>query len=529
MRMELSKIELSTINSNQMKLLISCLLFVFSSSIVAQTFPYKLFDSGDVYHQYSGFEIKEVGGQLYVLATAVDTLNNPTEKNLLITSFDLDFNNQTPFLWNNPDFINERMLVAQADFHFSDDSDNLIIPYFSTDLGCVVTLDVKESTTYQVISCEEPQGIQKTRAFGDSVLWPSDSLQLLQSTDDLRSFFISGISLEGSEEFNNHIITPDLPYRYLPLDMHILDQDTLIVTGRYSNSLAPSREDHELGIFIAKIDQNYNLVDCALIGEDYNGSSITFEGFLDEDGNVIIGCGANDRQDYINTGLTRGYTVILKIDPVTSEVLWETPLDSTLFSDWNSHITSFVDSQMQDGYIFVGRGYETPDGGASSIVYGKLSKGGEMLWRREIFDPYLPSSINARDVIATSDGHYVLTGSRSDRSESDGFTTLVQLVLMKFDEDGNIIDLPTSTEEVKTSTFTILPNPTSNQFILETGLTEKKLIYITDMSGQLVLTDTCQTADCIVGTAELKVGSYVVLFSDSSGELLGRGSIIIQR
>ena len=136
--------------------------------------------------------------------------------------------------------------------------------------------------------------------------------------------------------------------------MHILDQDTLIVTGRYSNSLAPSREDHELGIFIAKIDQNYNLVDCALIGEDYNGSSITFEGFLDEDGNVIIGCGANDRQDYINTGLTRGYTEILKIDPITSEVLWKTPLDSTVFQDFRSYVTSFVTSHVGDGYIWVG-------------------------------------------------------------------------------------------------------------------------------------------------------------------------------
>ena len=83
----------------------------------------------------------------------------------------------------------------------------------------------------------------------------------------------------------------------------------------------------------------------------------------------------------------------MKIDPITSEVLWKTPLDSTVFQDFRSYVTSFVTSHVGDGYIWVGSAPESPDGGARSLIYGKLSKDGDMLWRREIFDPFLPSSM----------------------------------------------------------------------------------------------------------------------------------------
>ena len=504
------------------------IIVVSSNSLSSQSLPYKIYDSDNVFNEYDGERILEINGKLLVFGIAEDTLNNPGESNMHISQFDSHGTSQSIQVWNNPAFDAESMSLTDIEKHLV--GSQVIMPYYSADQSCIVSKEIEIMSDFELLSCEELQGSQKTRAIGASVIWPYDSLQIIQNTANKRGFLISGVGLDSQGAFVDHIIEPQLPYRYIIQDIYALNEDTLIATGLYLNNLPDSREDHERGVFIAKIDRDYRLADYALIGTEYSGSSVTVQGHLDKEGYVIIGCGVLDKQDYIDTGLTRGYSATLKIDPSTYEILWETPLDSTVFRNRRSHITKFENSHQNDGYIYVGRGYKRPTGGETSLIYGKISTEGETLWHHEFFDPYAPTSISAVDVLATSDGHYTLTGARVDRSDDSGFDTFVQLILMKFDEDGNVVDLPTSTEDVESNlVFSVVPNPASESITLETGSSMEKKILIVDQGGQLVKSLTCGTADCTLDTSELAVGQYTILLSDKKGGLLGRAPLVIKR
>ena len=243
---------------------------------------------------------------------------------------------------------------------------------------------------------------------------------------------------------------------------------------------------------------------------------------------LIATCQRFDREMYNMTGEFWFYSIILKINLYSSEVEWETPMDSTSFASIRSNVNEIIDSHDGDGYIWVGNGINSQR--TTSIVFGKISKDGEMLWRHEIYDNYLPTNLEPSDVIATSDGYYMLTGRRSDLVDNDGFDTRVQLIMMKFDEDGNVVTLLTDTEEPETSLpLSIIPNPAQENVQISTGIIEEKVIYITDISGQLVHKDTCISADCHIDIASLVEGTYIILVSDENGEMLGKEKLVMQR
>ena len=93
-----------------------------------------------------------------------------------------------------------------------------------------------------------------------------------------------------------------------------------------------------------------------------------------------------------------------------------------------------------------------------------------------------------------------------------------------------MITLQTDTEEIEPeASFSIVPNPAQENVQISTGIIEEKVIYITDISGQLVHKDTCISADCHIDIASLVEGTYIILVSDENGEMLGKEKLVIQR
>jgi hypothetical protein len=509
-----------------MKPLLLFFSLLFATDIAAQSFPYKVYDSDGLYHQLISYSLIEGEDRFLVIGNVVDTINNRTETNLFVSSIDFNGNIDAIAIWDNVNYDNEFMFL-NSEFHMY--NGELILPYFSDDKSCFVSSKLEDIEDIKFIGCDDVNSPMMIRIIGSSLIWHRDSLQFIQTTPDLRSFYLSSISLENEGEVVSYIQTPDLPYRYAAYDIYKKDQDTLFVSGIYVNREPEDRLDHTLGIFVAKIDRNYELVDLALIGEDYVGSSVSVAGHLDEDGYILMACGVNDREDYINTGITKGYTAIVKIDPHTYDIQWETPLDSTVFSDLRSTVIGFADSHQKDGYIYAGRGYGSPEG-SISLVYGKISKEGEMLWRKELYDPYQPTSIMARHVIATRDGSYALVGLRIDASEDDGLNTLGQIIMMKFDEEGNILDFTTSTNENSDDeTVKILPNPAMDEVLVLTDLLMEKQVSVVNLNGQLVLSADCDGKECRLDTAPLEAGTYLMILTNNKGEMLAKEQLFIHR
>jgi len=153
-----------------------------------------------------------------------------------------------------------------------------------------------------------------------------------------------------------------------------------------------------------------------------------------------------------------------------------------------------------------------------------------MLWRKELYDPYQPTSIMARHVIATRDGSYALVGLRIDASEDDGLNTLGQIIMMKFDEEGNILDFTTSTNENSDDeTVKILPNPAMDEVLVLTDLLMEKQVSVVNLNGQLVLSADCDGKECRLDTAPLEAGTYLMILTNNTGEMLAKEQLFIHR
>jgi len=498
----------------------------------AQDFPYSLYDFDDQYNQYAGHHIAELNNELYVMGLAMDTSitveGYQPERNLHLTVFDLDGKLLRSAFWNNLAYPDETMFTIALGFQFN--QDKVIIPYgTSRGWDSVVSVDQAMDEEFRVIAFDDEQGDPETRRFVTSMIWPEDELKVLQVNDDRVSFFISSLDLDASQDFIHNEIILEPVYNYLPRKLFSKDSDKMVVAGVYSNQVAPSRDEHQFGSFLTTLDTDLNLLKHELIGTEYSGSSLSAQYHLDAEGNLLLSIGKVDMERYREVGDFRYYTVIMKYDIESSEILWETPLDSMVFRRVRSTLSDMVDSHQRDGYIVVGRGAETFTGGTTALLYAKISNSGEMIWKKEIFDPFPPSSLIIYSVVATSDGHYMLSGIRSDVAEGDGYDTRGQLILMKFDEDGNVIDLRTDTEEVEQVPFSIIPNPAQDKVIIATGMDGEKHIHLTDMTGQSIAVVLCDTQDCSVDISGLVTGTYVILAADRQGNLLGKEQLVIQR
>ena len=263
-------------------------------------------------------------------------------------------------------------------------------------------------------------------------------------------------------------------------------------------------------------------------------ANLSFSDWLVDSDGYYITCGTRyDEEYYIENRRILQYPVIIKIDPMSLDIVWEAPLSGDVYLDWNYYFNSIVETHDGDGYIAVGGGYvsDTDSNGADKMIYGKVSKSGESIWYKEIIDEYhqeQSGGILPRKIIATSDGYYMACGDRSDTSPDDGYDTRVQMFLVKFDEDGNLLNTTNTSDLTETSTISIFPNPSVGQLTIETAHDKIITIRITDINGQLIRTKEGCFRTCSMDVSNLAPAQYYVLISDDNDRLISQEKIIIE-
>jgi len=500
-----------------------------STCIIAQDQPFKIYDSGGLFHQYQGKNMLEHQGEIYVLGSIIDTnvvAGQELEENFHMTVFDLDGVLQRFITYDNEDCDGETISIRDIKYHIYEDA--LIIPYSSGHIDCVPSIGTGLDGEWSVLICDEQQADSRTRRIISSVL-DGDVLTTLHRNPSNADYSISRLDLSDPQAFIFKKFIPELP-SVLPLELFQEDDGNLLIAGPIGDFSSEDKAEHVIGMFMTRMDKDLNVISTQIVEGDYFGSSALIHGLHDEDDGTYVTSGSRmDRAGYEQepNSIITAYAVLMKLDPNSSEPIWEIPVDTTEFRRNYPHVWDIILSAESDGYIFVGEGSEP--GRPGSLLYGKVSKQGEMLWKREIYDALGPNSLNGFSVIATSDGHYMLTGTRSDVTDGDGYDTRAQLILMKFDEDGDVIQLRTDTYEAESMPFAIVPNPAQDRIMIVTDIEGEKQIYLSDMNGQAVQMVACDTLDCDLDTSGLVTGTYVILVADREGNLLGKEQLVIQR
>lgn len=160
-------------------------------------------------------------------------------------------------------------------------------------------------------------------------------------------------------------------------------------------------------------------------------------------------------------------------------------------------------------------------------VVGKVDKDLNSIWRHtysiltyDHFDKSYRDEV--RDVLATSDGHYVCYGISSGyESDSLGHTT--KSWIFKIDEDGNLVSIDsTSATEAHLIEFpvSVYPNPTSDMLFINQGDIDMLKYSIFDVSGNLIKMTEINFSNhsLIWDISDLTSGNYFLRIENDEGK-----------
>lgn len=183
---------------------------------------------------------------------------------------------------------------------------------------------------------------------------------------------------------------------------------------------------------------------------------IKFDGLEDSEGNVaFVSWGYDDFENFIT---------LLDSD---GENVWHKEIGHNLNAGTFSKVSSLVESNEEDGFVFVGSDYTgnpSVDSLFSYAVIGKISKEGVTQWYRKY---KLIDSTRATheflDIVSDGQNGYYLTGNKFtyDNNEPEP----VQMILARVDSVG-LIDGYVGIESIEliTKSFSVSPNPAKDYF-----------------------------------------------------------------
>ena len=95
-------------------------------------------------------------------------------------------------------------------------------------------------------------------------------------------------------------------------------------------------------------------------------------------------------------------------------------------------------------------------------------------------------------------------------------------------DDINIIDNVAGIQNIKTDVnFTIYPNPTDGNFVIETNTTEKQNVQMFDVTGKLVLTQTI-SGNTNIDASSLSQGVYNISITGRSAGVANQRLVIVK-
>ena len=278
--------------------------------------------------------------------------------------------------------------------------------------------------------------------------------------------------------------------RLTPFKLITTENNTMLALGYGNNgSIVEDIDTATVGIFVIEYDESFNKIQETLTSEALHASGYAFDAIVDSNQDIVVAAVEyiRDTINSLNEWQPRFRPAIVKLNKHL-EYQWSKPLGQHDYSDVYPVFHSLVESHDQDGYIIVGEDFTYSDFGRASIIM-KMSSEGDSIWYKTITTLASEPNDILQDIIKSSDGNYVSTGLRARTTQNDSIDSVTQLWLIKFDENGDLIDLSTSsdTQLHPNLDIKIFPNPSSDVIYIEQKNISNIKYQLFNAAGQLLI------------------------------------------
>jgi hypothetical protein len=501
------------------------------SKIKAQTPFNKVYDLDAKYVQLRGDVIFEYKDKIYTAGASFetdDTIYN--EVNFYVASFDqlgepindiIWYNDLNPF--NNSLFYNNEEVLYNNEIFFA-------VETSFSDTQCVVK--VNESLTHleeQACYSDSSSVLLNPYSF---VEFPNGNLTVVLGNEQPKiDLLLAKIDL--TEKDNWSISNPSVEeFSYYPYKiLRFPDQDDrALIMGVYFQFMNGFARDttNLYGMFMMVIDEDHNVIESKYLYNNVTTTGPGFDAVINDDGSVVFTMMTFDRELWNETFDAVFKPVVAKLNPDLS-VAWIKPFGVSEYTSRPEQLASVIKSHNNDGYIIGGLSFWDNHG-----MIGKVNNNGDSLWRYVVTSLYEENSNFLKDVTKSSDGNYLASGERFIRTMDDSINSNLQLWIIKFDDNGQIVDVGTTStadEPESINGITVYPNPTADVVYIKQDDEQSLRYNLYDAHGRLLQSQQESGGQriLILDIHNYSSGIYYLKVIDDTGKQLYTHKISVAR
>ena len=490
--------------------------------IIAQDSFYIIEDFGHI--QAKANCIIEYDNCLYIGGSAIPHSDTTFRRDLLIAKYalngtkisDLVFPHQIPLgVWNST--VDDGITVMDNDLIISHNLSGNIheaitrVDTSLSDIEFIDTFSIAEDLAINVIS---------------HYLLDDNRLLFPLNNTRLRNLF--GVYNLLNKSFSYQDITNENDvYSYLSRIFEYKEKLILLGGVQYINQEEKLTSDTKLIV----LNKELEIEQEQYLSPGLGGAETRIHAVISEEQNQLV-VTVEDKKDQ------KTRPVIYAVDLDNYELVWQEFHGDSTYKRRFDFPRSLIRTHDKLGYLTAGLKFADPDlGGPFIALLTKMDDVGKTIWQKSISDLHEGTGLEFSDILATSDGYYVACGSRSDVTEDDGYDSRVQLFMIKFDEDGNIVDrdaVSSTLEEDANNVqadIRVYPNPTSGILYIE-NLSGTPLSYqLVDDAGHRIRTlkQDVTTELSVLDLSGYPSGSYVLVGTDNMGEVVVSERVVVVR
>ena len=488
--------------------------------LYAQTPFNKVYDLDEKYLQLKGEVIFEHENKIYAAGASfesVDTILN--ERNFYVASFDKNgepvnniiwYHDRNPF--NNTLAYNNEVVIYQNDMFFA------VETHFSN-TQCVVRVNedlnfIEEHACYYDTSSI----LLNPSSF---IEFPDNHLTIVCNNEEPNIDLLLA-KMDLTKEDTWEISNPSeenlryLPYKILRLPQN---ENRALVMGVYFQFMNGFARDttNTFGMFMMLIDEDHNVIESIYRYNNVTSSGPGFDALILDDGSVIYTMQTFDREYWNETFTVRSKPVVAKLNPDLSEA-WIKPFGVSDYTLRPEQLSSIVESHEKDGFVIAGLSFWDNYG-----MIGKVDNNGDSLWHYKVTTLYEENRNFLNDVTLSSDGYYLATGQRRVITQDDSINSNIQLWILKFDDDGQIVDVGTTSttdEPEAINGITVYPNPSTDMLYIKQDNLGNLRYNMYDSEGSLIHSQEESGSDriLVLDVQSYTAGMYHLVIVDDRGQ-----------
>jgi len=512
-----------------MRYSLSLILFGIWVSMFAQTPFNKLYDFDGQYLQLHGEALAEIDGVFYAAGVAIEFFDTiEVNRNLSVTSFDAIGEPLNTIVWHNDIDNIQNTLINNNEYLLYKDHIYYAVETHGANKPCVIKVNKELSDLEQYVCIEDGKSLLLfPRTISE---FPEDNMLLLLSNEQNKfEQIIARISLSDPSDWDIRDISVPGQLTIPAKAFKVPGESKLILTGLYIELINGQGQnpDNKIGIYFTTIDENMNVIDRKYQFNNINSVGQEIDGLINEKGEIVMTMKTFDRPHWDSTFQFKYRPAVVKFNPDLS-VAWNKPFSRREYGDSTEQHVAIIETHAKDGYIITGFSNWENYG-----MIGRINLEGDSIWHYKVKSLYGENNNRLRDVIKTSDGNYLASGNRAVYTEDDSLSSFVQLWLIKFDENGQVVDVgTTATEEIidSESGVTIYPNPASDIIYIKQETPNRIKYDFFDNNGRLLHSKRHTEGNQILffEVDDYPDGMYQLIASDKTGSVVEVKKIVIQ-